>query len=62
VLNHIIRGNHLKILVIRGMPFKDANTGAVCVKVISAPWIQMIFLSQRTPAQSGSIMPKEKEK
>jgi hypothetical protein len=44
------------------MPFKDSNTGVVCVKVISPPWIEMIFLSQRTPVQARSIMPKEKEK
>jgi hypothetical protein len=42
------------------MPFKDSNTGAVCVKVISPPWIEMIFLSQRTLVQLKRIMPKEK--
>jgi hypothetical protein len=45
-----------------GIPYKDSNIGAVRVKVISPPWTEMIFLSQRTPAQSRIIMPKEKEK
>jgi hypothetical protein len=52
----------MKIMLTRGTPFKDSNTGAVHIKVTSPLWMEMIFLSQRTLAQSRRIMPKKKER